>query len=230
MLDIDRGIESPHIVQKRTVDKMPSVPKMLGQVLTLKPSDLMVNQSQKRHFHSSPFITTTTDSSYPVKELPCEPDQENKEPQISDLPPTYDEVAVAEESGQIEHIAQKIENELKIAKRRTIECTEVLVPKNLIQQIAMDIVTMAESEPCGLRGGVLYLMLSVDDQEDGLRRIGSVNIGDSRLVPTFELQLTLQSRGSPANWIKHFFRPRENNTLVISSDYRLAKRKLYRDD
>ncbi|KAJ8973821.1 hypothetical protein NQ317_008722 [Molorchus minor] len=49
-------------------------------------------------------------------------------------------------------LARRIECELRSAKRSHLACGEVLLPCGLLQRIARDIVSMAESEPCGLRG------------------------------------------------------------------------------
>lgn len=46
---------------------------------------------------------------------------------------------------------QRLEEELKAAKRAQLSCGEVLLPPDLLQRIASDVLKMAESEPCGLR-------------------------------------------------------------------------------
>lgn len=46
---------------------------------------------------------------------------------------------------------QRLEEELRAAKRAQLSCGEVLLPPDLLHRIAHDVLKMAESEPCGLR-------------------------------------------------------------------------------
>jgi len=146
-----------------------------------------------------------------------------------DLPPSYDEVADPESI--VQQIAAKIERELKEAKRTSLDCGEVLVPCNLTHQIAQDVVTMSESEPCGLRGGVLFVNLEDSDNRE-LRRVGCIKIGDRNIVPTFEMYLNLKRTNS--GWLNQvsnrLFRNFNRNSIVISESYQLSKKKLYRSD
>ncbi|KAI1293697.1 DNA damage-inducible transcript 4-like protein [Halotydeus destructor] len=209
-----------------TGERMPSI----GQVVS-KVSNLVANsqpahrtlgskQSEQNSLHSR-FYTDHT-----LKDI--DQDIENREPVIrDDLPPSYDEVADSEIV--IRHIATKIEVELKEAKRTSLDCGEVLVPCNLTQQIAQDIMAMSESEPCGLRGGVMYINLEESDHSD-LRRVGCIKLGNS--VPTFEMYLNLKkSSGSWINQVSNrLFKNFNRNSIIISEGYQLSKKKLYRSD
>lgn len=148
----------------------------------------------------------------------------------TDLPPSYDEVAEPESA--VRQIAEKIEYELKEAKRTSLDCAEVLVPCNLTYQIAQDVVTMSESEPCGLRGCVLYINLEDHDDNKSLRRVGSIKIGDRCIVPTFEMYLNLKRTSN--GWLNQvssrLFRSFNRNSIVISDGYQLSKKKLYRSE
>lgn len=147
----------------------------------------------------------------------------------ADLPPSYDEVADRESI--VLHIAAKIEHELKEAKRTSLEVGEVLVPCDLTRQIAADVVTMSESEPCGLRGGVLYVNLEGSDtsKDSQLQRVGVVKIGDRNTVPTFEMYLSLKRTSSWLHQVSNrLFRNFNRDTIVISEMYKLSKKKLYR--
>jgi hypothetical protein len=121
-------------------------------------------------------------------------------------------------------LTKKIETTLKEAKEsKRLNCTEILIPQKLTAQIAQDIMAMAEAEPCGLRGCILY----VNIEEKALcRRLGDVRL-DKSSVPTFEMYLTLK-RATPG-WIDAF----ENKLLrkesvILSEVYRISKKKLYR--
>jgi len=226
-------IESPSVdVLKGHLPGMPSVPK-LGQVV-FKLDLVQHNSCQKRpsNLHHS-FIK---DSSYHLCKDLTEENKENPQLISNDLPPTYDEVASDPES-IVQQIAAKIEERIREAKRTSLECGEVLVPCNLTQQIAHDVITMSESEPCGLRGGVLFVLLDGSGDTTAnkeLRRVGCVKIGDPKLVPTFEMYLTLKRTTSSwlnqvSNRLFRNFNSRSRDSIVISDSYQLSKKKLYRD-
>lgn len=60
----------------------------------------------------------------------------------------------------IEILSKGIENCLRLAKEtRRIQCTELLVPHMLMAQIASDVIDLAECEPCGLRGCLLFICI-----------------------------------------------------------------------
>jgi len=214
----------------------------IGQVVS-KVSDLVSNaqqHSQKRPSNFHTFINKQDSNYISCKDvvdgrnndaLVDHHQKENKEPLLisNDLPPSYDEVADRESI--VLYIAAKIEHELKEAKRTSLECGEVLVPCNLTRQIAADVVTMSESEPCGLRGGILFVSLEGgnDTSKDPLRSVGCVKIGDRNAVPTFELYLSLKRTSSWLHQVSNrLFRNFNRDTIVISEMYKLSKKKLYR--
>lgn len=95
----------------------------------------------------------------------------------------------------IDLLSKRIENELKLAKRKQLSCCEVLLPCGLLRMIARDILSMAESEPCGLRGCTLYLNI---DGDDVCRRLSIVKC-DPSTASTFELTLTLKQTNNGWN-------------------------------
>lgn len=105
----------------------------------------------------------------------------------------------------------------------------MLIPLNLMRQIAEDIVCSSEVEPTGLRGCLLYVGL--EDNSKALRRIGCLRpISQlSNPVPTFELYLTLKQAHS--GWLHHVsHKVLGRKSLVISDQYILSKKKLFRSD
>jgi hypothetical protein len=124
-------------------------------------------------------------------------------------------------------IAERIESCLKDAKSQILGCCEVLIPCSLTVQIAQDVIGMSESEPCGLRGCLLYINF---EDKDHCRPIGEIKFGDRTTVPTFEMCLYLKRNNY--SWLsiialkilKNFGR----QSLVISDGYKLSKRKLFR--
>lgn len=113
----------------------------------------------------------------------------------------YDAYPFSEEGAVVQGLAKRLEDELRAAKRTHLSCTEVLLPCGLLQRIARDMVAMAESEPCGLRGCTLYLCYEVEGESEGEVCKGTTPCTrfecDPATASTFELYLTLRlaSRG-----------------------------------
>lgn len=125
-------------------------------------------------------------------------------------------------------IAEQIEAGLKRAKTSTLDCVEVLIPLNLTQQIALDVLSSSDSEPCGLRGCILYINFEDDSKE--VRSIGCVRPVGSNPVPTFELYLTLKQANS--GWLtavsNRIWKSLGRKSIVISESYQLSKKRLFR--
>lgn len=143
--------------------------------------------------------------------------------------PSYSEITDSDFiCGQI---AEQIEAGIKRAKGTTLDCSEVLIPLNLMRQIAEDIVCSSEVEPTGLRGCLLYVGL--EDHSKEMRRIGCLRpISQlSNPVPTFELYLTLkQAHSGWLHHVSHKVLKLGRKSLVISDQYQLSKKKLFRSD
>lgn len=127
-------------------------------------------------------------------------------------------------------LAKSIEATLRDAKCQGLECGEVLVPADLTTRVAEDVLRMSEDEPCGVRGCVIYI--NYEDNKTYCRRIGKVRC-DPDAVPTFEVVLTL--RPDATSWLrllplKGCWKKFRTATIVVSSDYTLAKNKLYRSN
>lgn len=101
----------------------------------------------------------------------------------------------SEGAGAVNALSKRLESELRAAKRTHLDCTEVLLPCGLLQRIARDILAMAESEPCGMRGCTLYLCYENEDCKT--LTTGTLKC-DPATASTFELYLTLKL--SCAGW------------------------------
>ncbi|XP_013772487.1 DNA damage-inducible transcript 4-like protein [Limulus polyphemus] len=136
----------------------------------------------------------------------------------------------AHELAKCQLLSRKLEDCLKDAKGTQLQCTEVLIPSDLMLRIVRDILRMSEKEPCGLRGCVVYVNL---EEKSLCRRIGKVNY-DPDTVATFEVFLTLKQDCSSWLSLRHLIPARllkslgRNSPLVISENYMLSKKKLYR--
>ena len=135
---------------------------------------------------------------------------------------------------QCQELKSEIENALRNAKERQLHC-EILFPCGLILKIAQDVLRMAQDEPYGLRGCVLYINL---DEKNVTRRIAKV-ICDPTTVATFELYLTL--REDNRGWcmlhklyitVKSCFKNSKWRTFpkILCSGFILEKNKLYRSN
>lgn len=99
----------------------------------------------------------------------------------------------------VDALSKKLEEELRAAKRTHLSCGEVLLPCGLLQRIARDVIELADSELCGLRGCTLHVTF---ESEDERRTLSTVKC-DPYTASTFELYLTLKQ--STAGW--NFFLP-----------------------
>ncbi|XP_041122031.1 DNA damage-inducible transcript 4-like protein [Polyodon spathula] len=129
-------------------------------------------------------------------------------------------------------LAKQIELCLSASKKCRLQCQELLIPTHLSCRIAQDILGMAASEPCGLRGAVIHLSLDIDGVCTPLGKIAQ----DSSAPPTFELALALKALKSKCFNFRHFFNvgtylpPGANKVLKLSAGFRLVKIKLYSSD
>ena len=142
--------------------------------------------------------------------------------------PSYLEIADAEFARQ--QIAEQIELAIKRAKTSTLSCLEVLIPLNLTSQVAQDVLSSSETEPCGLRGCILYISLENEHKE--LQRIAVIRPAGCNAVATFELFLTLKqaNTGWLASVSTKVLKTLGRKSIVINESYQLSKKKLFRSD
>lgn len=138
----------------------------------------------------------------------------------------YSEFPESEEVALIEALSKRLEAELRTAKRTHLSVGEVLLPTGLTRTIAQSIFHLADSEPCGLRGCTLYINFEVNELKTKLSTIKC----DPTTPSTFEVYLTLKQ--TTAGW--NSFLPQflkkitRGGTVMISPEYDLQKKKLYR--
>lgn len=157
----------------------------------------------------------------------------------------------AEMAAAVRAVALHLEGTLRAAKKAHLSCGEVLLPPTLLTRVSRDIIRMAETEPCGLRGCLILLsfesgqpshhqstnhnnnnnnnITTTTTTSTNTRKIGKVKC-DSQTVTTFELQLTLREDLAP--WYSRLPQILRNltkgGTIVVSPSYTIAKKKLYR--
>ncbi|KAG9267988.1 DNA damage-inducible transcript 4 protein [Astyanax mexicanus] len=134
------------------------------------------------------------------------------------------------EESLCKEVVQLISRSLIEAKDCTLHCSKLLIPEKLLEHIGQELVHLAASEPCGLRGALIDLCV---EQAGTLQSAGQI-AADPYLVPTFQLTLVLRLE-SGGIWpkIQGLFAPKSSssppvrNALKLSTGFRVIKRKLY---
>lgn len=65
-------------------------------------------------------------------------------------------ITTAEDS-TVAALSLRLQAELRAAKSRHLSCTEVLLPPELLERVAAEMVSMSEKEPCGIRGCSVFI-------------------------------------------------------------------------
>ncbi|KAM9424970.1 DNA damage-inducible transcript 4 protein [Pholidichthys leucotaenia] len=111
-----------------------------------------------------------------------------------------------------------------------LRCSKLLIPDKLLEHIGQELLHLAASEPCGLRGALIDLCV---EQEGVCESMGQLSV-DPYLVPTFQLTLVLRIESSGL-WpkLQGLFSSKSPSTHVVrqaiklSTGFRVIKKKLY---
>lgn len=111
-----------------------------------------------------------------------------------------------------------------------LRCTKLLIPEKLLEHIGQELLHLAASEPCGLRGALIDLCV---EQGAVCESMAQLSV-DPYLVPTFQLTLVLRLE-SGGLWpkIQGLFSTKSPSTPVVrqaiklSTGFRVIKKKLY---
>ncbi|CAD7081424.1 unnamed protein product [Hermetia illucens] len=133
---------------------------------------------------------------------------------------------LGQDDASLNALSLRLQDELRAAKSRHLACTEVLLPADLLQRVAAEMIKVSEKEPCGIRGCSVYI--EFEDEPSNTRRIASMKV-DPSTVSTFELYLTLKHDKSGwtsilPQFLKNLAR---SSTIMISPEFTLTKNKLY---
>lgn len=105
---------------------------------------------------------------------------------------------------------------------------QVIVPPGLIDEVTAQVLRLADSEPCGVRGGVLHVHYNDGTSTQPLASM----VLDPTMPNTFELYLKLTHDSS--SWyhkMARFIKPlRKSSPLLLNTNFVLEKRKLYPED
>ncbi|KAG2463013.1 DNA damage-inducible transcript 4 protein [Polypterus senegalus] len=128
------------------------------------------------------------------------------------------------------HVVAVIERTLTEAKDSALGCSKLLIPDHLMEHIGQELLHLAASEPCGLRGALIDLYV---EHANVCQTVEQISV-DPDLVPTFQLTLVLRLE-SGGFWprIQDLFTPKSfsapglKHALRLSTGFRVIKRKLY---
>ncbi|XP_062859006.1 DNA damage-inducible transcript 4 protein [Trichomycterus rosablanca] len=132
------------------------------------------------------------------------------------------------EENVCKEVVQQIALCLTEAKDYTLHCSKLLIPIKLLEHIGSELVQLAASEPCGLRGALIDLCVQ---QGETFQNAGQI-AADPCVVPTFQLTLVLRPE-SEGIWpkIQGLFASKSSHStrrvLKLSTGFRVIKRKLY---
>ncbi|XP_059892198.1 DNA damage-inducible transcript 4 protein [Gadus macrocephalus] len=111
-----------------------------------------------------------------------------------------------------------------------LRCAKLLIPDKLLDHIGRELLQLATSEPCGLRGASIDLCVEHGDLCESVEQISV----DPYLVPTFQLTLVLRLE-SGGLWpkiqelfnTKHPSAPVVKQVIRLGTGFRVIKKKLY---
>ncbi|XP_012989527.2 DNA damage-inducible transcript 4 protein isoform X1 [Esox lucius] len=143
----------------------------------------------------------------------------------------YDDLQTMEET-LLKEVVELIACSLREAKNSALRCTKLLIPEKLLEHIGKELLHLAASEPCGLRGAVIDLCVEQGETCQSMEQIAV----DPYLVPTFQLTLVLRL-DSGGLWPKiqglfttksqSLSSPVKRPAIRLSTGFRVIKKKLY---
>lgn len=150
-----------------------------------------------------------------------------------DLSPSNDDLFYDPmEETILKEVVDLIARSLREAKDSdcALRCSKLLIPEKLLEHIGQELLHLAASEPCGLRGALIDLCV---EQGTACESMGQLSV-DPYLVPTFQLTLVLRLE-SGGLWpkIQGLFSTKSPSAPVVrqaiklGTGFRVIKKKLY---
>jgi len=142
---------------------------------------------------------------------------------------------------EVERLAGNMELLTRNLKQVLVRCSKVLdqgsnttlsLPTTIMNHILNQMVTLAEQEPYGVKGGTLVVMFSPPSTSPTFPtpiKIGRFPL-DPTKVSTYELHLTLQENCTVKARLANLIRKVQGKAVkvVVSDKFVLVKKKLYR--
>ncbi|PVD38873.1 hypothetical protein C0Q70_01498 [Pomacea canaliculata] len=135
---------------------------------------------------------------------------------------------------QFHHIKEELVKALNRSCQRINACC-IDISNDQISHIAQDLVRMACTEPCGLRGAVIFVIL---EQKSLCKKLAMIT-GDPNTTPTFEVYLTLREDTSRWRVFRKAFLTLKGcllnskwneSPIVVCNGFQLEKKRLYRHE
>lgn len=142
--------------------------------------------------------------------------------------------------GVAETMEERILGMLRQARQtRLLVCTELLIPPKLVKQIVINVISMAEYEPCGLRGCLVNIYLegkkstsikNVNKSSTDVALVSTQMLGqfliDPSVVPTHEIYVTFKR--TPLDWLDILEdKLLRKERIILSEIYLITKKRLY---
>ncbi|XP_072484329.1 DNA damage-inducible transcript 4 protein [Notamacropus eugenii] len=149
---------------------------------------------------------------------------------MDEVSPDFDLLSDPEDEHLCTSLMQLLQETLAQAKLGSKRPARLLMPSQLVAQVGKELMRLAYSEPCGLRGALLDVCV---EQGKSCHSVEQLAV-DPSLVPTF--QLTLVLRLDSRLWPKiqglfsagpSSFAPGFSQSLTLSTGFRVIKKKLY---
>ncbi|KAM3862810.1 DNA damage-inducible transcript 4 protein-like [Diretmus argenteus] len=134
-------------------------------------------------------------------------------------------------------VEETIAEILSDTSHHALGCSKLILPDCLLHNIGKELLHLADSEPCGLRGALIDLCVEQGDQ-GSLCSLDQIAV-DASLVPTFHVTLVLRPEAGGL-WpkVQKLFKSkkspqtqsvnaRHQGTLRLGASFRAIKRKLY---
>lgn len=127
------------------------------------------------------------------------------------------------------HLVTMLENSLYKAKSAKLQCSKVLVPKELTTRVAQEALKLSLNEPCGLRGCIIYVNLESNNRQAALDTM----VYDCSVEPTFELKLVLRQDTQGWDYLRDLLINRTcfpqlfRGVIKLSPKFHISKRRLY---
>lgn len=127
--------------------------------------------------------------------------------------------------------------EAKDSECGALRCAKLLIPEKLLEHIGSELLHLAASEPCGLRGALIDLCV---EHAFGCESVEQIAV-DPCLVPTFQLTLVLRlensglwpriqglfSSGAAKSGSAGGAPPAAKQAIRLRTGFRVIKKKLY---
>ncbi|KAK7502441.1 hypothetical protein BaRGS_00006394 [Batillaria attramentaria] len=176
---------------------------------------------------------TTDDETSQIIETDFEHDKfkdklESRDPGMN----SYGTFTNTTEFQQFQAMKEQLCKTLYASCEKRLECFVDISPHQL-DHLAQDMVRMSQSEPCGLRGAIIFLVLQ---RKNMCQKLATIT-GDPSTTPTFAVYVTL--REDTSRWRalrKAYLTLKEcllngawkESPIVLCSGFQLEKKRLYR--